>query len=102
MRKKTVEEFIKQARNIHGDLYNYDKIQYKDTYTSIDILCKRCNQYFTMIPKQHLRGFGCKKCNCKERVCKLTLTKEQFIIKAKKVHDTKYDYNESMYCNCMV
>ena len=53
-----------------------------------------------MIPKQHLRGFGCKKCNCKERVSKSTLTKEQFIIKAKKVHDTKYDYNESVYCNC--
>lgn len=37
-KKLTAKEFIEKAKKIHGDKYNYSKINYIDSHTPITIM----------------------------------------------------------------
>lgn len=39
-KKKTTEEFIEQAKNVHGDKYDYSKVVYESTQKPVEIVCK--------------------------------------------------------------
>jgi hypothetical protein len=56
---KTNEEFIKEAKLLHGDKYDYSKTNYINSSQKVDILCKECNKYFTIEANSHLQGHGC-------------------------------------------
>jgi len=56
-RVKTIEQFKK----IHGDLYNYDKVEYINSDTDIIIVCDKHGD-FVLKPRQHKQGMGCKLC----------------------------------------
>jgi len=92
MKKKITEEFIKQARKIHGNKYDYSKVNYVDAITRIIIICPRHGE-FIKFPNNHLGGGGCKKCNNKRG------NTEEFVKKAKKVHNGRYDYSKVEYKN---
>lgn len=38
-RKKTREEFIAEAKQVHGDKYDYSKVVYIDANTKVSIIC---------------------------------------------------------------
>lgn len=59
--RKTTEQFIKEAREIHGDKYNYDKVNYIDINTKVIITCPKHGD-FEQTPHDHLRGSGCSDC----------------------------------------
>ena len=40
MAKLTTEEFIKKAREVHGDRYDYSKVEYVNKKTKVCIICK--------------------------------------------------------------
>lgn len=90
-KKKTLSEFISEARNIHGDKYDYSKVDYKDNHTGIIIICPVHGE-FEQTPKSHLRGQGCPHC---AGVAKMN--NETFIKKAREVHGDKYDYSKVDY-----
>lgn len=41
MAKLTTEEFIKKAREVHGDKYDYSKVEYVDAQTDVCIICRQ-------------------------------------------------------------
>lgn len=95
---KTTKQFIKDAKNIHGNKYYYDLVEYIGANEKIKIICNNHDeQYiFEQSPGQHLRGRGCPKCNGG-----IKFTKEQFIENAKNIHGSKrYDYLKVNYINC--
>ena len=47
----------------------------------------------------HLNGGGCKECARKKRSRKVFLSTEQFIERAKKLHEDLYDYSDVRYVN---
>ena len=55
------EEFIRRAREIHGDKYDYSKVDYKNNYTKVVITCPEHGD-FKQFPHSHLQGNGCQKC----------------------------------------
>ena len=55
------EFFIEKSKKIHGDLYNYDNVDYSNNRTKVVIICKIHGQ-FKKRPEKHLRGSGCPKC----------------------------------------
>src|SRR6478672_1334631 len=59
--KKTTDDFIKKVIEIHGDKYNYYKVEYKNAHTKIKIECKIHGE-FEQTPNSHLRGSGCIEC----------------------------------------
>lgn len=97
-RKMTLNEFIEKAKEVHGDYYNYSKIEYINNTTKVQIICP-IHGSFWQTPKNHLKGNGCPKCSNQIRKSKLSLTIKEFVQKAKEVHDDHYDYSEVEYIN---
>jgi glutaredoxin len=61
---KTTEEFIIESKEINGeDTFSYEKVNYIDQKTPVELFCNKCKQYFSQSPKSHLKGNGCSKCN---------------------------------------
>jgi len=85
-------QFIKKAKDVHGDRYTYTETLYEGTYKPVNIMCKIHGE-FKIRPNNHLSGKqGCQKCSKKYRP-----TTEEFIERAKEVHGNKYDYSLSEY-----
>jgi hypothetical protein len=57
----TLEQFICKAKEIHGDKYDYSKVEYINSKIKIIIKCKKHGD-FNQSPGGHLRGNGCGKC----------------------------------------
>lgn len=58
----TTAEFIKRARLIHADTYDYSGVDYKNATTPVMITCS-IHGTFTQKPTIHLAGCGCPRCN---------------------------------------
>lgn len=89
--KHTVESFVQKAKEIHGDKYDYSKIEYKNSKEKVCIICPKHGE-FCQTPNAHLRGSGCPKC-----AKNVSLTTQTFIKKAKEIHGGKYDYSKAEY-----
>ena len=48
-RKKTTDEFVQEAKEIHGDKYDYSKAKYVNSNTKVTIICKEHGEF----QKQH-------------------------------------------------
>jgi hypothetical protein len=58
----TKEQFIENAKNIHGDLYDYSLVRYVNARTKVKIICKQ-HGVFEQIPYAHVgQGTGCPNC----------------------------------------
>lgn len=95
-RKKnyTLDNFIKDAKNIHGDKYDYSKVEYVDKKTNVCIICPKHGEFWQK-PYAHLKGSGCLKCIIDDKKSNENI----FIEKAKKKHHNKYDYSKVEYIN---
>ena len=92
----TTQEFIEKSRRIHGDKYDYSKVEYKNTDTKVIIICKIHGE-FSQESGSHMKGSGCKKCYHSSIGERFLQTKEEFIEKSKLVHGNKYDYSKVEY-----
>lgn len=90
--KHTVEWFIKQARAVHGDLYDYSQTKYENNHTPLTVICPDHGP-FDIFPSSHLRGAGCPKCAGRN------LTQEEAIEQFRLVHGDRYDYSKVEYVN---
>jgi len=60
--KKTTNQFIKEANEIHNFLYDYSKVKYVNNQTKVKIVCK-IHGDFEQVSSSHLSGAGCSHCN---------------------------------------
>lgn len=60
--RKTTEQFIEDAIKIHGNKYDYSKVNYVKAKEPILIICPEHGE-FQQVPNYHLNGKGCPKCN---------------------------------------
>ena len=97
-RRLTNEEFIVRARKIHGDTYDYSKVEYVSAHTPVTITCSSHGD-FLQSPVNHWSGSGCPTCGREQTRGKLSMTKEQFIERAREVHGDTYDYSKVEYVN---
>lgn len=92
MKRKTTEQFIKECRIIHGNRYNYSKVEYIHSKTNVIIACKIHGE-FEQTPDKHLTGRNCVKCSILIRAAKRKLSNKEVIRRAVKIHGDKYDYS---------
>lgn len=92
----TAERFINSAKEIHGEVYDYSKVNYKNSDTKIIIVCKLHGD-FLQAPHVHLQGKGCSPCGIEERTAKSRKDINHFIKRSTETHGDKYDYSESVY-----
>jgi hypothetical protein len=95
-RLTTLETFLSQAKEIHGDKYDYSKVQWKNTSAKISIICPIHGE-FTQIPQNHIRlKCGCRKCGREITKSKVNKYDTVYFLKhAKEVYGNKYDYSKS-------
>lgn len=88
----TTEDFIRRAREVHGDKYDYSNVKYHKGNEKVEIICPIHGSFFQK-PNSHLSGQGCP-------ICGKNLIKslEGFIKDANLVHGVgTYDYSEVDY-----
>lgn len=62
--------FIHEARKVHGEKYDYSKVEYVNTHTKVAIICPIHGEFFQVV-HSHLSGSGCPKCGKNRMVQKL-------------------------------
>lgn len=60
-RLSTKETFIEKAIQIYKNLYDYSKVKYINSKTSVCIICSKHGGFY-QTPNTHLNGHGCPKC----------------------------------------
>ena len=94
-KKLTKEDFIKRAKEIHNNYYDYSKVEYINSKTKVCIICPIHGEFW-QVPTSHLNKNGCYLCG-QNKCRKIRNTKDWFISEAKKVHGDKYDYSKVEY-----
>jgi very-short-patch-repair endonuclease len=96
--RSSTEEFILKAKEIHGNKYDYSRVEYINLKTKVTIICKDHDD-FMQTAGDHLQGYGCNKCGRNNTSEKQKGSIEEFISKSKNVHGDKYDYSKVIYNN---
>jgi hypothetical protein len=88
-RRFTQEQILLRCREIHGDKYDYSKMNYTGIMDNVDIKCNDCGNEFPITMNSHLNhaAGGCKTCARKEKITTLA-----FIKRATEIHGDHYDY----------
>jgi hypothetical protein len=87
-------KFIEQSKLVHGDRYDYSKVNYIDNITKVIIICTIHGE-FEQTPHGHKRGNGCKHCT----MGRDALSSINFLNKANLKHNNKFTYDLSNYVN---
>ena len=90
--KKTTDDFINQTKNIHGDTYDFSKVNYVNNKTNIIVICRKHGD-FLITPHNLLKGMGCQYCSGKR------LSFKDFVNRANEEHEGKYIYDSFTYEN---
>lgn len=96
--KITFDEFINRANKIHGNKYTYVKDTYIGFRKHMTIICPIHGE-FKQTPVSHIAGAKCPHCGKESMINKLSLDNEEFIKRAKLIHNNKYDYSKVEYVN---
>ena len=83
---KSKEKFIEDARKVHGNFYNYDKVVYTNNKTNVIVSCP-IHGDFEVAPQDHLYGMnGCPKCQCSKGETAIRVWLE--------AHEIKHDWHK--------
>jgi len=91
-RTKTTEYFVTKARKVHGDKYDYSKVDYIHSEKKVIILCSRHGE-FLQTASEHLQGSGCIVCRHEKNTKPVAV----FLSEANNIHKNKYDYHKMKY-----
>jgi len=92
-KKKTTEEFIIDAKRIHGNKFDYSLVEYNGVKEKIKIICSN-NHTFEQSPNDHLNNHGCKKCS---GWGSLMSSNDEFHKRLKKIHGNDLIFANSTY-----
>ena len=93
-RQKTTQEFIEDAKRVHGDTYDYSKSVYAGAQKKIEIYCPQHGS-FSQSATSHLGGGGCPACWEERRgIARRQNSIDDFLEKARSKHGDKYDYSQ--------
>ena len=96
-KKSNTEDFIRKAKEIHGDKYDYTPTNYINATTKVEINCPK-HGVFLVSPNSHLsKKSGCKLCYYEKAKENQIMKPDEFIRRANLVHGGKYDYSNLNY-----
>lgn len=88
--KKTTEQFIEEAKRVHGDKYDYSKTVYTGARGKVTIICPIHGE-FQQESSSHLKGLGCSKCRL------IAVDTDDFIRQARDMYGDEYSYEKTVY-----
>ena len=93
--KLNTSQFISNAKEIHGDKYDYSLTNYVNNRTPVTIICPIHGE-FQQRPSGHYR-YGCNQCGHDLTSEKKSHTQDEFVALANQKYDGKYDYSKVVY-----
>lgn len=63
----TQEEFIYKCKDVHGDKYDYSKVEYVKGRDKITVICPEHGEFITTASGHLYMGYGCPKCILKSQ-----------------------------------
>tara|TARA_Y100001973_G_scaffold94255_1_gene146077 strand:+ start:2297 stop:3526 length:1230 start_codon:yes stop_codon:yes gene_type:complete len=60
-RQQTIEQVLKDFHKVHGDRYDYSKVNFTKARKYITVICRKHGP-FSLTSASHKRGRGCRKC----------------------------------------
>lgn len=88
----TTQEFIDKATDIHGDKYDYRKVEYVRATDPVSIVCTKHGE-FSQVPYNHLAGKGCVECGWEISRLSRVLHADDVLQRFNSVHGDRYDYS---------
>lgn len=73
-------DFVEKAKLVHGDKYDYSKVNYETERISVTIICPIHGEY-NQTPLDHLQGCGCPKCKSSRMENEIRILLEKYHIK---------------------
>jgi len=97
-RRLSLEEFLKRAKEQHGDRYDYSEVEYNNRDSKITVVCPEHGPFKVRLAG-HLGGVGCTLCDylAGKNNGSTQITTEQFVEKARSVHGDLYAYENTVY-----
>ena len=96
-RTSNTSDWILKAKEVHGDRYDYSKVDYVNASTKICIIIKDTGEEFWQQPNNHLSGRKSLIERHRNAAKQYTMSTEQFVNLAKKRHPIGFDYSVSEY-----
>ena len=62
--------FIARAKKVHGDKYDYSKVDYHDMHSKVLVICPRHGEFYQRA-QSHLLGSGCPKCKYEKHMARI-------------------------------
>lgn len=87
--KRDAESFINKSREVHGNRYDYSKVEYVNNRSKVAIICPVHGE-FLQTPKGHQSGRGCRRCSG-------AVPPEDLKTRALEVHGDRYDYSATNF-----
>lgn len=93
-----LESFVRRAREIHGNIYDYSSFIYSGSFQKSIIICKKHGE-FKQHPSNHIfNKRKCPKCSMESlREKDMKLGRLNFISSSSKIHNGFYDYSKVEY-----
>ena len=77
--KQRKTNFIEEAKEIHGDKYSYELVEYHNNHSKIILVCSHHGE-FRITPQKHLYyKQGCKLCSYEKISLEKTISNEEYI-----------------------
>lgn len=90
---------IAQFKDVHGNMYNYSKFEYRGYNSKSIIICRHHGEFLSTAYAHLHNKSGCSKCSDVKSALIRTKTNEQFIKDAVSIHGDRYDYSLVNYIN---
>lgn len=97
-KRLTTGSFIEKSIKLHGDLYDYSKVEYIDSVSKVIIICRK-HGCFYQVPNSHLCGSGCPKCGLIKNNKNRSGDTKLFVDRSLIVYGNRYDYSKVSYVN---
>ena len=99
-KRRSKEEFVKQAKELHGNKNDYSNSNFEFMTKKINIKCLIDDHgEFEQLPYAHLNGQDCPKCGIKKMTQSQSLTTDEFIKRSIEIHGNRYGYEKAKYIN---
>lgn len=81
------EKYINECKKIHGDIFNYSKVEFNGFNSRIIIICNEHGE-FEQSARGHRKGRGCSMCSKNKKKNTISFTNE-----VKSIYQDKFDYS---------
>ncbi len=98
-KKITLEEFVSRAKEVHGELYDYSHVVYRNMHTKVKIIDLEYGEFWQR-PQPHLNGQGHPSRGSLTAANKRRTSVIEFIEQANIIHNHLYDYSKVVYIHC--